>query len=260
MIDKLVYKCKIKGLDYIENNNITIGINALIQGIKIDNKDIDLLNILGLCLFKQCKFNEAAYVFQKSSLLESKKAKEYIKYLESKEYKYLKSLYNKGIDFLKENKFLNAKEVFENIVILNEDLIEPYCILTEINLVMENYEEANKWLDRFMEKDVGSDKIAKYKMYIKKKREKKSNSIESKINNNEIAEFRFLLGMSYEEVGNFEMAVEEYKRYLKESKKKNYEECALYNLVRLLNKLGKEEEKNFYKENLEINYGKKIQK
>ena len=167
MVDNLVYKYKIKGLNYIENNNITIGINTLIQGIQINNKDIDLLNILGLCFCKQCKFNEAKYIFRKSSVLGSRKAKEYLRNLESEEYKYLISLHDKGIKFLKENECYKAKEIFEKIVRLNKELIEPYCILTEINLAIENYEDANKWLDIFMEKDFGCDKIAKYKIYIR---------------------------------------------------------------------------------------------
>lgn len=168
MLDNLVDKYKIKGLNYIENNNITIGIDTLIQGIQINNKDIDLLNILGLCFFKQCKFNEAKYILRKSKILGSRKAKEYLRELESEEYKSLISLYEQGIKFLKENELYKAKEIFEKIVGLNKDLIEPYCILTEINLAMENYEDANKWLDVFMEKDFGCDKIAKYKIYIKK--------------------------------------------------------------------------------------------
>lgn len=166
MAEELIYNCKIKSLDYIKNKNITLGIKTLIEGLKIDNKDIDLLNILGLCLYKKCKFNDARFVFERSLSLRGKnKAKRYLEYINSDKFKFLLVDYNEGILALKRRELNKAKMLFEDITKREEELIEPYCILTEICFYEKQYDRAEEWLEMLMKKDIGNEKILNYLKY-----------------------------------------------------------------------------------------------
>ncbi|MGL4873819.1 MAG: tetratricopeptide repeat protein [Clostridium sp.] len=256
MVNELVCECKMKSINYIENNNITEGINTLIEGLKINNKDTDLLNILGLLFYKQCKFNEAMETFKKSIYLDSNiKAKEYLDEMCRDEFKEVLKIYNEGIEMVNKLELDEALDCFKYINKKKRDLIEPYIIITEIYLYKENYTEALKWLEELIKIDIGNEKIVRYRELIEEKNITENDFVKTELNHKEIAEVRFLLAMSYEEVSNFEMAVEEYKNYIEESEKKVYEECALASLIRIFGKLEKIEEKNKYEHVLKEKYG-----
>lgn len=168
MTEELIYKYKIISLDYIKNRNITLAIKTLVEGLEINNKDVDLLNILGLCFYKKCMFNEAKIVFERSlSITARNKAKRYLDYINSDNFKLLLVDYNEGIKALKNRELNKAKILFENIIKRENELIEPYCILTEICIYENKYEEAKAWLEILMEKDIGNEKILTYIKYKK---------------------------------------------------------------------------------------------
>lgn len=168
MTEKLIYKYKIISLDYIKNRNITLAIKTLVEGLEINNKDVDLLNILGLCFYKKCMFNEAKIVFERSlSITARNKAKRYLDYINSDNFKLLLVDYSEGIKALKNRELNKAKILFENIIKRENELIEPYCILTEICIYENKYEEAKAWLEILMEKDIGNENILTYIKYKK---------------------------------------------------------------------------------------------
>lgn len=168
MTEELIYKYKIISLDYIKNRNITLAIKTLVEGLEINNKDVDLLNILGLCFYKKCMFNEAKIVFERSlSITARNKAKRYLDYINSDNFKLLLVDYNEGIKALKNRELNKAKILFENIIKRENELIEPYCILTEICIYENKYEEAKAWLEILMEKDIGNENILTYIKYKK---------------------------------------------------------------------------------------------
>lgn len=168
MTEELIYKYKIISLDYIKNRNITLAIKTLVEGLEINNKDVDLLNILGLCFYKKCMFNEAKIVFERSlSITVRNKAKRYLDHINSDNFKLLLVDYNEGIKALKNRELNKAKILFEDIIKRENELIEPYCILTEICIYENKYEEAKAWLEILMEKDIGNEKILTYIKYKK---------------------------------------------------------------------------------------------
>ncbi|MGL5648140.1 MAG: tetratricopeptide repeat protein, partial [Clostridium sp.] len=248
MVEKLVYKYKMRAINYIDGNNITVAKNVLIEGLKISNKDIDLLNILGLCFYKKCEFEEAEEIFRKSILLDKKsRAIKYLEKIKAKKFQEIIEKYNEGIRCLNNLEIEKALEIFIDISKIEDSLIEPYIILIEINIYMKNYKEGLKYLENLIKIDSGNEKIAKYKKIIEENKDNLKDDLkETKLNHKEIAEVRFLLATYYEEVGNIEMAVEEYKKYIDESEKKAYEECALYNLIGALGKLERLDEKKSY--------------
>lgn len=163
MTEELIYKYKIISLDYIKNRNITLAIKTLVEGLEINNRDIDLLNILGLCFYKKCMFNEAKIIFERSlSITARNKAKRYLEHINSEKFKFLLLDYNEGIKALKNRELNKAKILFEDIIKRENELIEPYCILAEICIYENKYEEAREWIEILMKKDIGNEKILKY--------------------------------------------------------------------------------------------------
>ena len=168
MTEELIYKYKIISLDYIKNRNINLAIKTLVEGLEINNRDVDLLNILGLCFYKKCMFNEAKIIFERSlSITARNKAKRYLEHINSENFKFLLLDYNEGIKVLKNRELNKAKLLFEDIIKRENELIEPYCILTEIYIYENKYEEAKAWLEILMEKDIGNEKILTYIKYKK---------------------------------------------------------------------------------------------
>lgn len=258
MANELVYEYKVKSINYIVNNNVTEAINTLLEGLKINNKDTELLNILGLLFYKKCRFNEAMEAFKKSIYLgDDTRAKEYLDKMCSEDFENTLKAYNEGIEKINNLELEDALECFKNINEKNKELIEPYIIIAEIYIYKENYTEALKWIEELIKIDIGNEKIVRYKEFVEKKNItlNEKDITKTELNHKEIAEVRFLLAMSYEEVSNFEMAVEEYKNYIAESEKKVYEECALYSLVRILGKLERIDEKSKYEDRLKRKYG-----
>ena len=44
MTEELIYKYKIISLDYIKNRNITLAIKTLVEGLEINNRDVETNN------------------------------------------------------------------------------------------------------------------------------------------------------------------------------------------------------------------------
>jgi len=90
-------------LDMVKNNDITNAINELNKAIKLNPKDIDILNLLGICNFLQCNFDKALGHFAKSlNYKYSDVANKYIDSMNSIEFETFLERYNHAIRFIKE--------------------------------------------------------------------------------------------------------------------------------------------------------------
>ncbi|MBQ9012670.1 MAG: tetratricopeptide repeat protein [Bacilli bacterium] len=160
------YKHYNKALDYINDNKISLAKEELEKAISIYGKDIDILNLIGLCEYMLCDFSKA-YIYWMESIKYNdvdNKAIEYVNYLRTYEFKDLIKKYNAGLDYLQNKDYKKAIEVFENIINEYEDLVEPYEILFICNNNLNDKENANKYAENLNEID--KDNISNYE-YLK---------------------------------------------------------------------------------------------
>ena len=120
-----------KALDLINENNISGAKENLEKAIEIYLKDIDILNLLGLCEYYLCNFNKANYYWNKSIRLNSNcnSAYNYLDELKTQKFNNFMDRYNIGLDYFEREKYVESIEVFESILELNNCFIEIYEIL-----------------------------------------------------------------------------------------------------------------------------------
>lgn len=168
-----------EAVEYINNNNISVGIISLEQYVKTNKLDSDALNLLGICYFIKCKFNEAYKCFVKSNTIEKDNeiSIKYINYLKSKEFNGILDLYNMGIENIQKENINESKIVFEKVLSLEPSLIEPKIILTIIYIYEKNMDKANKLIEEVFEIDSKNQYALLIKSIIKNNDKKSKNKI-----------------------------------------------------------------------------------
>ena len=155
-------------LRLIKNNRIKEGIKLLEEALMIDDKDIEILNLMGLCSYIYCNFKKARYYFEKSSKLnKDNKASNYMVTMYSREFYNIYNKYRCSLVLIDNEKYDNAISVLEELKVLNEELITPYEMLYLLyknkgrkDLAFENIEmaymldESNEDIARFYNEEL----------------------------------------------------------------------------------------------------------
>lgn len=154
-------------IDYIDNNNITYAIKSLEKSIEYNNENIEALNLLGMCKYLVCEFNEAYKYFKKSNNIEPENiySLKYINYIKSYEFEQMIHNYNQGITYLHQEKLSEAEQIFKGILNIDSNLIEPKIILGLINLYSENIDDAKQYIEEVLTIDTNNDQA----LFIKSK-------------------------------------------------------------------------------------------
>lgn len=161
-----------KALDYIDKNSISSAKEELEKAVKIYLKDIDILNLLGICEYYLCDFNMANYYWNKSIRIvrEGNIASDYLDKLKTDEFSIFINKYNKGLDYFSNEKYVEAIEIFNGLLNYENKFIEIYEILIIAYLEMGDITNAQKYLELFSKFDVGNKRIEVYKKELGEKK------------------------------------------------------------------------------------------
>ncbi len=125
-----VHKLYSDALTLIKDSRIKDGMELLDKALMIDNKDIEILNLMGLCNYIYCNFKKARYYFEKSYRLDKdNKASNYMTTMYSREFYSIYNKYSCSLILIDNKKYTNAISVLEELKILNKELITPYEML-----------------------------------------------------------------------------------------------------------------------------------
>ncbi|MPN24044.1 hypothetical protein SDC9_171437 [bioreactor metagenome] len=149
------YRYYNRALNLIDNSKVSLAKDELKKAVNAYPKDIDILNLMGVCEYYLCNFEEAYRYWTKSLKVteQDNHAKEYIDFLASEEFDKLAINYNKAVEYVSEEKYKSAVHILKKIIRDYNELIEPYEILTMCYLKLNKVEEAEKCLDELLKKD-----------------------------------------------------------------------------------------------------------
>lgn len=152
------------GLISLQQKDITNAIFLLEKSVRYYARDIDVLNILGLCHYLNCSFGKAHFYWKSSIAVNkpSNQALQYVKELHAEEFGQLLNIYNTGIELIQKNDIASAVKCFIEVIEKQCQLIEPYTILALCYMKLEDYNKAKKYLLIARKKDKGNTKIAEY--------------------------------------------------------------------------------------------------
>jgi len=138
-----------------EEKYITGALSILKEAMKVHPKDPDLLNLLGLMCHLYCDFEKAYAAWHKSfsHMKIGNKAKEYLSYYSSEEFKTLKEVYLEGTRSLERKEYEKAYGIFEVLLEGNRNLVGVPLKLSECALGMKEKEKARRHLEEVLSLD-----------------------------------------------------------------------------------------------------------
>ena len=150
-------------LNFLEENYLTQSIEYLKRSIMLNKENIEALNLIGMCEYKNCNFERSYYFWNKSYgyIKENNIANNYLNELKSEEFKSFIMLYNKGIESIELGKYKETIKIFEDIIKKNHELIEPYIIIAISYYNLKKYDISKEFLDKAMLFDKQNDKYFK---------------------------------------------------------------------------------------------------
>lgn len=153
-----------KSVENINEGNINEAIEWLNKAYKINSNDVDTNNLLGLCYFKSCYFNEAIYLWQKSENIESQnnKANEYLAFIKNPKILEDMNLYKKALQDIKNNKYDIALEKLLSISKAKYGWFEVDKLIALIYFKKENYEKAYEFINSALKENWSDKKSNEY--------------------------------------------------------------------------------------------------
>lgn len=120
-----------KALKYVRERKISKAIPLMEKSLKYYSKDIQTLNLMGLCQYVLCHFDKANFYWSKSleCNIENNRAKHYLDYLNSDECQKIIDKYNLAISSIQRDEYEKAINILCEINTSNKELIEPYVII-----------------------------------------------------------------------------------------------------------------------------------
>ncbi|WP_294342146.1 tetratricopeptide repeat protein [uncultured Clostridium sp.] len=169
-------------LKLVKDNKVSAAINNLEKALKYYCRDIDTLNLMGLCKYKLCDFQGANFYWRKSLEYRpyNNRAQYYLDILEGEEFKEILEIYNEGIVNFNSGKYKESIQVMKDINKINKEWIEPYIMLGLAYYNIKDYSCAKRYLEEGINKDIGNNKYLSWLLKIKNN--KKSTSISNRRN------------------------------------------------------------------------------
>lgn len=135
-----------------DGKDLTGALSTLMEAVKLSPKDSDLLNQLGLLHHLMCDFEKASAAWQKSFSYQKSgnKAKEYLSYYNSEEFKTLREVYQEGARSLERKEYEKAYRIFELLLEGNRNLVGVPLKLSECALGMKEKEKAKRHLEEVL--------------------------------------------------------------------------------------------------------------
>ena len=153
MKDKIqAQKAYEEAMKRFDGKDLTGALSTLMEAVKLSPKDPDLLNQLGLLHHLMCDFEKASAAWQKSFSYQKSgnKAKEYLSYYNSEEFKTLREVYLEGARSLERKEYEKAYGIFELLLEGNRNLVGVPLKLSECALGMKEKEKAKRHLEEIL--------------------------------------------------------------------------------------------------------------
>lgn len=167
-------------LKLVQDNKVSTAIKNLEKALKYYCRDIDTLNLMGLCKYKLCDFTGACFYWHKSLEYrpDNNRAQYYLDILEGEEFKEILEIYNEGISNYNKGNYKESIKIIKDINRKNEEWVEPYIILGLSYYNIKDYSCAKRYLEEGINKDIGNNKYLSY--LLKFKNSKKNTDIFNK--------------------------------------------------------------------------------
>lgn len=155
-----------ESIKLINKGNLSEARELLIQAYTFNDKDVDIMNLLGLCCYNLCQFHESYFLWNKSVLIDKKstnRALRYLVYIKSPEYNRMLQMYNSGKMDLERGKLKSAMTKMDLVSeAASNFLIEPQVIKALIHAERGEYVKAQEQLENILLLDRGNDTVSKY--------------------------------------------------------------------------------------------------
>jgi tetratricopeptide (TPR) repeat protein len=147
----------------IKNSDITNAINELNKAIKLNPKDTDILNLLGICNFLQCNFDKSLSYFSRSlAYRKSDIAIKYIDIMNSIDFDTFLERYNHAIRFIREGLYEEGTQIFKHLTEEYSQLIEPYIVLGLICMERKDEMIARDYFNKALTLDKSNEIVIKF--------------------------------------------------------------------------------------------------
>lgn len=153
-----------KALDCINKNKISEAISILAKSLNLYADNTDALNLMGLSYYKLCQFHKAYFYWDRSIEVreEDNCAVNYLNDLKGSSFESFLEEYNKAIEYLHSEDYIEAISILNRIIELNDELIEPYIIRGLCNIMLENYQQGKADIEHALSLDVGNVNYLNY--------------------------------------------------------------------------------------------------
>lgn len=144
--------------EFMRDSNITKAREILQKLYSLQENDIEIINLLGLCNYKLCRFEDAKELWTKSIKIKpiNNKAEEYLQTITTNEFKEITHLYTKGKQALQEGNYKESLYLLNIIIQIKDDLVEPYLIIALIQIELDEMKNAIININKAMSMDKGN--------------------------------------------------------------------------------------------------------
>ncbi len=148
-------------LGLILNKKLKEGEKLLEKIYGAGNTNIDILNLLGIIKYMYCDFYGAKRYWNESLKFsfEDNKASEFIKDIESDDFKLISEKYIYSLNLIEDKNYLKAIETLEEIDKRRGELIEVKIILALLYMIIDEKNKAFKNIESALSYDISNYKI-----------------------------------------------------------------------------------------------------
>ncbi|KEH98868.1 tetratricopeptide repeat protein [Clostridium massiliodielmoense] len=159
-------------LQLISENKISKAVINIKKSLKLYSKDCDVLNLMGICKYTLCEFDKAYFYWSKSLEYRTNdnKAEIYLNLLKSRKFNRIIKGYNEALQFVYENDYKKAIEIFKEVIAEENELLEPYIIVGLCYYAIGKYNTAKKYIEIALNIDNENKKCLMYLNEINNKR------------------------------------------------------------------------------------------
>ena len=152
-------------LELIKDNKVSKAVTLIEKCLKYYAKDVQVLNLMGICQYMLCDFDKAYFYWSKSLSCDTddNRANYYLEDLNSEEFKSFISKYNLAIDDINNLKYKDAIITLEEINQFDKELVEPYVIRGLCYYELKEYSLAKEYIEHALAMDKDN---AKYLLYL----------------------------------------------------------------------------------------------
>lgn len=196
--------CYNDALKELAHNRLSSAIELLNKSVQINSRNIEALNLLGLCYFQKGQFSLAFtnWIYSINEKDYNNPAHEYLNEIDSSGYinkiKISVEGYNKSIDFINDNNEKFAIMQLKKVVKLIPNFFDATLLLSVLLIQEREYREAYKILKNILYIDSSNTEALRYKSEIEKHILKESNYPEKSKDNYKVSE----KGMNSISIGN----------------------------------------------------------